>query len=108
HCLAIRKPVERSFDVDIACGLENRREHPFGHRENVVRCYERSFDVDLRKLRLPVRAQILVPKTFCDLEISFDAGHHEQLFVLLGRLWQRVKFSRRQSAWYQKIARAFW
>ena len=32
---------------------------------------------------------------------------HEQLFVLLRRLRQRVKFSRRQSARHQKVARAF-
>jgi hypothetical protein len=43
---------------------------------------------------LPVGAQIFVAKTFCDLKIFFHACDHEQLFVLLRRLRQRVKSSR--------------
>src|SRR5213079_1251016 len=54
----ICKPVERRFDVDAARRLKNRCKHPFGDSKNVVGRDERCFDVDLRKLRLPVRAQI--------------------------------------------------
>src|SRR5207302_4845449 len=69
---AIRQPIERRFDVDVAGSFENRREHSFSEREDVVRCYERRFDVDLGKLRLPIGPQILVAKTFRDLKIFFD------------------------------------
>src|SRR5207248_2170199 len=61
----------------------------------------------LKVLRLPISAQIFVPKTFRDLKIFFDAGNLKELLVLLGRLGQRVKFSRHQSARDQEIARAF-
>ena len=104
---AISQPIERRLDVDLARGFENRREHSFGQRKNVVRFNERRFDVDLGKFRLAIGAQVFVAKTFRDLEIFFDAGDHEQLFVLLRRLRQRVEFARREPARHQKIARAF-
>src|SRR5438046_2835296 len=104
---AITKPVEWRINVNVACGLEDRSEHSFGDAEDVVGRDERRFDVDLRKLRLPVGAQIFVAKTFCDLKIFFNARDHEQLFVLLRRLRQRVKSSRRDSARHQKVTRAF-
>ena len=87
--------------------LENRGEHSFGQRVNIVRRDERRFDVDLGEFRLAIGAQIFVAKTFCDLKIFFHPGDHEQLLVLLRRLRQRVKFPRRQPAGNEKIARAF-
>ena len=65
------------------------------------------FDIDLGEFRLPIGAQIFVAETFRDLEIFFDSGDHEQLLVLLRRLRQRVKFSRRESAGHEEVARAF-
>ena len=56
---------------------------------------------------MPVGAQIFVAKAFRDLKILFHARDHEQLFVLLRRLREGVKFSRRDSAWNQKVTRAF-
>src|SRR5450432_664869 len=56
---------------------------------------------------LAIRPKIFVAKTFRDLKIFLDATHHEQLFVLLRRLGKRIEFSRAQSAWNQKISRAF-
>ena len=105
--LAISEAVERSFDLDVARSLENRREHSFGYRENVLRRYKRRFDVDLRKFRLSIGPQIFVAKTFRDLKIFLHAGYHKQLFVLLRRLGQRIKFSRCPPARHQKVARAF-
>src|SRR5437870_9210538 len=88
-------------------GLENCRQHSFSNLENVVGRYERRFNIYLGKLWLPVRAQIFVTKTFGDLKILLHAGYHEQLFVLLRCLWQRIKLSGHDSAWNQKIACAF-
>ena len=107
NCLAISKPIERRFDLDIARGLEDRRQHSFGNLENVVGRDERRFDIDLGKLRLPVGAQIFVTETFGNLKIFLHAGDHQQLFVLLWRLWQRVKLSGHEPAGHQKIACAF-
>ena len=105
--LAISEPLERRFDVDVARGLEDRSKHSFRDRENIVGGDEGRFDVDLRELRLPVRPQIFVAKASRDLEIFFYASDHEQLFVLLRRLRERIKFAGRQTARHQKVARAF-
>ncbi len=105
--VAVSEPVEWRFDVEVERCLENRRQHSFGNGEDVLRHDERRFNVDLRKLRLAVGAQIFVAETFRDLKILFHASDHEELFVLLRRLRQRVEFSRRDPARHQKIARAF-
>ena len=104
---AIGHARERRRDFDAARGFEDRGEHSFDEREDVVRLDERSFDVDLREFRLPIGAQIFVAETFRDLEIFFDPADHEQLLVLLRRLRQRVKFPRREAARDEEIARAF-
>src|SRR5206468_1208407 len=104
---AIGQPIERCFNVNVASGFENRGQHSLGQLENIVGCYEGGFDVDLGEFRLPIGAQVFVTKTFRDLKIFFDAGDLEQLFVLLRRLRESVKLSRHQSAWHQKITRAF-
>src|SRR4030095_5512823 len=51
---SITKPVEWRFNGQVACGVEDRREYSFGDAEDVVERDERRFNVDLRKLRLPV------------------------------------------------------
>src|SRR5207237_5822470 len=56
---------------------------------------------------LAVGPQIFVAKTFRDLKIFLYACDHEQLFVLLRRLREGVKFSGRDPARHQKVARAF-
>ena len=55
---------------------------------------EGCFDIDLRKLRLPIVPQILVAEAARDLEIAVETGHHEQLLVDLRRLRQRVELAR--------------
>src|SRR5262249_10241687 len=106
-CLAISEPIERRFNLDVEGRFKNRRQHSLSECENVIRRNERGFDVDLRELRLPVGAQVFVAKTFRDLKIFFHAGYHQQLFVLLRRLRQRVEFSGRIAARDQKVPRAF-
>src|SRR5207247_5780897 len=107
NCRAIIKAIKMRFDLDVMRSLENCRQHSFSNLENVVGRYERRFYIYLGKLRLPVRAQILITKTFGDLKIFLHAGYHEQLFVLLWRLRQRVKLSGGDAARHQKIACAF-
>ena len=64
---------KRRRNFDAARGAEDRREHAFDEREDVLRLDERRLDVDLRELRLAIGAQIFVAKTFRDLEILLDA-----------------------------------
>ena len=68
---------------------------------------ERRLDVDLRELRLPVLAQILVAKAARDLEVPVEARDHEQLLVELRRLRQRVELARMHAARHEIVASAF-
>src|SRR5438105_14189395 len=92
--LAIGQPREWRRDLDSARSLKNCRQHSLDQRINVVRCDKGRFNIDLGELWLAIGSQIFIAKCFRDLEIFFDPGNHQQLFVLLRRLWQRVKFSR--------------
>ena len=103
----VSQPWKRHGDVDPTCRLENCRQHSLGQRINIVRCDERRFNVDLRKLRLAIGSQIFIAKRFRDLKIFFHSGDHEELLVLLWCLWQGVKFSRQQSAGNEKVTRPF-
>src|SRR5262249_20004484 len=52
---------------------------------------EGHFEVELRELRLAVDAEVLVAVAAGDLEVSLEAGNHQQLLELLWRLRQRVE-----------------
>ena len=65
-------------------------------------------DVELIELtRRAVRARIFVAKTRGDLEITVKARDHEQLFKLLRRLRQGVKFAGVQARRHEEVACAF-
>jgi hypothetical protein len=56
---------------------------------------------------MSIGAEVLVPEATGNLKIPIEAGHHEQLFVDLGRLRQREEFARMDPAWHQIIPGAF-
>src|SRR5690606_37677681 len=66
--------------------FEERPNQSFKNMEDIFLLYECHFTVDLCKLRLPVCSEILIPKTFYDLEIPVKTGNHEQLLKRLRRL----------------------
>ena len=107
HRLRVGHARKRRRDLDAVGRAENRRQHAFRQRQDIVRHHERRFDVDLGEFRLAIGAQIFVAKTLGDLKISFDPAHHQQLLVLLRRLRKRVEFSFRLAARNKKIAGAF-
>ena len=57
--------------------------------------------------RAAIGAAIFIAETWCNLEIAIKTGHHNQLLELLGRLRERIKFTRMQTRWHQKVTRAF-
>jgi hypothetical protein len=61
----------------------------------------------LGELELPIRAQVLVAKTACDLKVLLEARHHQDLLEELGRLGQRVPLAAVDAGGHQEIARAF-
>src|SRR5258707_9237771 len=86
--------------------LPERREQSLCEREDVFRCDEGSFDVDLGELRLPVGAQVLIAEAARDLEVAVKSGDHQQLFVHLRRLWQSIELARMHPARNDVIARS--
>ena len=56
---------------------------------------------------LAVGARVFVPKAAGYLEVLFDAGRHEQLLELLGRLRQGVEAAGVEAAGNEVVARAF-
>src|SRR5208282_4833192 len=90
--------------------LDQREEllhQPLDEIEKRVPLWERHLDIDLRKLRLAVGAEIFVAKTPDNLEVAVKAPDHQNLLEELRRLRQGVKLAVMQAAGDQVIARAF-
>src|SRR4030095_4239585 len=79
---------QRQLNID---QLEDARKHSLSHGINLFERGEAHLDVELRKFRLAVGAQILVAKTTRDLKILVESGNHAELFEQLRRLRQRKK-----------------
>ena len=69
--------------VQVQRDFPDALEQPLNQVINVLAFNERHLDVNLRELRLAVGPQILVAVAARELEIFFDAGHHEDLLELL-------------------------
>ncbi len=67
---------------------------------------ERGLDIELRELRLPVGAQVLVAKAAHDLIVAVEARNHQQLLVDLRRLRQSEELAGMRAARHQVIPRA--
>ena len=75
--------------------------------KNILLLDKAHLEIELVELaRQPVGARILVSETGRDLEVTVEAGHHQQLLVLLRRLRQRVKLARVNPRRHQEVARA--
>ena len=86
--------------------MRENRSHDVLHRaEHVVLDDEGHLEVELGELGLAIRAQILVAKAACDLEVAFVAAHHEQLLEELRRLRERVPRAARETARHEEVAR---
>ena len=84
-----------------------RLDDGLAHDHDVTLVDEGHLDVELRELRLPVRAEVLVAVTARDLVVALHPGHHEQLFEQLRRLRQGIPVSWGQPRGDQEVARPF-
>ena len=84
--------------INIQGFLPNPRQQPLDHRVQILTLDERHLDIHLRKLWLTVCPQVLIAVTSCQLEVFVHSCAHQDLFELLWRLRQCVKFPRRQAA----------
>lgn len=88
--------------------LEHAGDHRLHRLEDVFLRNEAHFNVELIELAgQPVGARVFVAEARRDLEVAIEAGHHQELFVLLRRLRQRVELAGVNTAGHQEIARAF-
>src|SRR6185503_6692372 len=76
-------------------------------RVDLIECGKAHLDVELRKLRLAIGAQVFITKAVRDLEVLIHTADHAQLFEELRRLRQRKKLSRKNARWNDVVARAF-
>src|SRR3954453_6739845 len=68
---------------------------------------EGSLDIDLRELRLAIRAQVFVTEALHDLVVAVEARHHQHLLEELRRLWKRVEMPIVQPRGNEEFTRAF-
>ena len=99
-----------AFGDRLALGeiLEHAGDDRLHRGEHVVLSDKTHLDVELVEFAgQPVGARIFVAETGRDLEVAVEAGHHQQLLVLLRRLRQRVEPARMDPRGHEEVARAF-
>ena len=104
--VAPRDPREGPGDP-VSAFVPKGDQHGLDVPEHIVHSDERGLEVDLRKLGLPVVAEVLVAKAAGDLEIAIEASHHQQLLVYLRRLRQRVELAGMHARGYEVVPRPF-
>ena len=85
----------------------NVGQQPFDHGQHILAVDKAHLHVELGELRLAVGALVFIAEAARDLEITLDAGHHQQLLELLRALRQGVELARMHAAGHQILARAF-
>ena len=79
----------------LAVFCKNGRQHIFDYAKHVILGRKSHFHIQLVKLAgRTVRPCVLIPETGRNLKISVKARRHKELFKLLRRLRQRIKFPR--------------
>ena len=105
HRVGERDPLDRSRNLHVDQSPQRRGEL-LAERDDVLLVDEAHLDVELRELRLPVGAEVLVAVAAGQLVVALHAGHHEQLLEQLGRLRQGVPRSRVQTCGNHEVAGA--
>ena len=95
-------------DIHAEDFFEGLSDHLLGEAHDFVFVDEAHFQVELGEFWLTICAQVFVTEAASDLEIFVDAADHEELFVLLWRLWQGVELSGVEATRHEEVAGAFW
>ena len=94
-------------DIDFEGFFKDTSKEAFDEGDNVFLGDEGGFDINLGELGLTVSAEVFVAETARDLEILFDAAHHEELLVLLRCLGESVEALRMHAGGHEEVTRAF-
>ena len=103
--LVVGETAHRQRHLDPAAA-QHVRQQALVQIDHVVDVDEGHLDVQLREVRLPVRAQVLVTEAARDLKIPLEAADHQQLLEELRRLGQRVEGAPLQPARHEEVAGA--
>ncbi|OIQ68846.1 hypothetical protein GALL_495560 [mine drainage metagenome] len=88
--------------------LEHAGNDRLDGRENIVLLDKTHLEIELVELTgQPIGTRVLVAETRRDLEVTIEAGHHQELLVLLRRLRQRVELAGMIARRHQEVARPF-
>ncbi len=90
----------------LADGGKHRRVQPLGEVEDVLAGDKAHLKVNLRELRLPVGAHVLIAQAPGDLKVPVAAGDHQQLLEDLRRLRERVEVAGADAAGHEVVSRA--
>ena len=105
HRLLIRHARKRGCHSLVRRGRVGEARVQFLHQiEDVGLLDETHLEVQLSELRLTIGPQVLIPETSRDLEIAFDARHHQQLLELLRRLRERVEMAGVDARWHKIVS----
>ena len=96
HLLQLRQFHSPDFLEEMSC-------HILKQVNDVILVNKAHFAIDLRKLRLPVGTQVLIPKALGNLEVTIEARHHQKLLQSLWTLGQSVELTRIHSAGHHEI-----
>ena|SRR3989338_5753037 len=97
RCLFMSVSRKRFFPDFFSTGFCHKNHQPLNHIEYIVLSDKRHLQIYLRVFQLSVAAQIFITHCMRDLKISFKTSNHQELFVLLRGLRERVKFARLHS-----------
>ena len=87
--------------------LENPVNDGLERCEHILLRDEAHLDIELVELTgQAVGARVLVAKAGCDLEVAIEAGHHQELLILLRRLREGVELARMDAGGNEVVARA--
>ena len=87
--------------------LEHARQHRLYRLKDVFLRHKAHLEVELVEFRAAIGAQILVAEAGRDLEITVEAGHHQQLLEHLRRLRERIEAARMEAAGDEIVTCAF-
>ena len=96
-------------DLAAVCELlEHAMQHRLDSTEHVILRGEAHFEIELVEFAgAAVGAGVFIAEAGCNLEITIEARHHDELLELLRGLRQRVELSGMHPRGNQEISRAF-
>ncbi len=77
------------------------------HADHVLLLHEAHLTVYLRELRLAVGAKVFVAEALCNLEVTVESAHHQELLEKLRTLRQSVEFTGIHAGGDHEVAGSF-